>query len=97
MSGLTSLRDVRIFLTHMTLDAALRRAIERAPCSVRALAHEAGVSDALLFMIASGKRQATPRVALKVAGALEKWAARCADEAAAIRAAVRVTHRKEEV
>lgn len=78
----------------MLLDSAIRRAIERAPCSIRALAHQAGVSDALLFMIASGKRQATPRVALKVARALESWAARCAGEAAAIRAAVGGRSRK---
>jgi hypothetical protein len=73
----------------MILDAVLRRAVQRAPCSVRALAHAAGVSDALLFMIASGKRQATPRVALKIAVALEHWEKRCGTEAARIRAAVK--------
>jgi|RhiMetdeSRZDD1v2_1073273.scaffolds.fasta_scaffold442238_3 hypothetical protein len=73
----------------MTLDAVVRRAVQRAPCSVRALAHAAGVSDALLFMIASGKRQATPRVALKVAHALEQWEKRCGNEAARLRAAVK--------
>ena len=73
----------------MTLDAALRRAILRAPCSTRALARTAGVSHVMLAQIVRGKEKATPRVALKVARALEQWAARCAGEAAAVRAAVK--------
>ena len=73
----------------MTIDPALRRAIRRAPCTVRALARAAGVSHAMLFGIMTGRERATPRVALKVAKALEQWGARCIDEAAAIRAAVK--------
>ncbi len=83
----------------MTLDAIVRRAIRRAPCSVRALAKTAGISHVTLALIAQGKREkqrATPRVALKVARALETWAARCAGEAAAIRAAVGGRSHKEE-
>ena len=72
----------------MTLDAVIRRAIRRAPCSIRALARTAGVSHAMLAAIVTGQERATRRVALKVARALERWAARCASEAAAIRAAV---------
>jgi transcriptional regulator with XRE-family HTH domain len=72
----------------MTLDAVLRRAIRRAPCSIRALAREAGVSHSMLAAIVTGRERATPRVALKLAGALERWAARCAKDAAAVRAAV---------
>jgi hypothetical protein len=72
----------------MTLDAVLRRAIRRAPCSIRALARTAGVSHVMLAAIVNGRERATRRVALKVARALELWAARCAGEAAAIRAAV---------
>jgi len=72
----------------MTLDAIVRRAIRRAPCTIRALARRAGVSHAMLAAIVTGRERATHRVALKVARALETWAARCAGEATAIRAAV---------
>ena len=72
----------------MTIDAVLRHAIRRAPCSIRALARTAGVSHVMLATIVTGHERATPRVALKVARALETWAARCGGEAAAIRAAV---------
>jgi hypothetical protein len=78
----------------MTLDAVVRRAIRRAPCSIRALARTAGVSHVVLAEIVNGRERATRRVALKVARALETWAARCAGEAAAIRAAVK-SHLRE--
>jgi lambda repressor-like predicted transcriptional regulator len=73
----------------MTLDTVVRRAVREAPCSIRALAKEAGVSHAMLAAIVARHERATSRVALLVAKALDKWAARCAGEAAAIRAAVR--------
>ncbi len=72
----------------MTLDAVVRHAIRRAPCTMRALARNAGVSHVLLVGIVSGRERATPRVALKVARALERWATRCSTEAARVRAAV---------
>ena len=72
----------------MTLDTVVRRAIRRAPCSIRALARTAGVSHVVLAEIVNGRERATQRVALKVARALEQWVARCAGGAAAIRAAV---------
>jgi len=71
----------------MTLDAILRRAIHRAPCSNRALAREAGVSHQMLAAIVAGRERATPRVARLVAAALDSWAARCAKDAAAVWAA----------
>lgn len=80
----------------MTLDAVLRRAIRRAPCTMRALARAAGVSHAMLAGIVAGDERATPRVALKVARALERWAARCAKDAAALRAAVGSRTSKED-
>jgi len=73
----------------MTLDAVLRRAIRRSPCSTRALARMAGVSHVMLQGIVTGRERASERVALKVARALATWAARCAREAAAVRAAVK--------
>jgi hypothetical protein len=81
----------------MTLDTVVRRAIRRAPCSIRALTEEAGVSHAMLAAIVTGHERATPRVALRVAEALDKWAARCGGEAAAIRAVVGNHSRKEDV
>jgi len=82
-------RDVeRLLRLSMKLNNALRKAIRRAPCSTRALAREAKVSHVMLALIVNGKENATPRVALKVAQALEQWSARCAGEAAAVRAAV---------
>jgi hypothetical protein len=56
---------------------------------MRALAREAGVSHSLLAAIVVGRERATPRVALLVARALDRWAARCANDAAAVRSAVR--------
>jgi hypothetical protein len=72
----------------MTLDAVLRRAVRRAPCSIRALARRAGVSHVMLAAVVTGHERATQRVALKVAKALEQWADRCSGEAAAIRSLV---------
>jgi hypothetical protein len=73
----------------MTLDTVVRRAIRRAPCTIRALARTAGVSHVMLQGIVRGRERGTPRVALKVARALERWAGCCASEAAAIRAVVK--------
>ena len=70
------------------LVSVLKRAIRRAPCSIRALARTAGVSHVMLAAIVTGKERVTPRVAMLVARALEKWSAECAGEAAAIRAAL---------
>jgi len=51
----------------------------------------------MLQGIVKGRERGTPRVALKVARALEQWAARCAHEAAAIRAAVGGRSTKEDL
>lgn len=74
--------------TSMTIDAVVRRAIRQAPCSIRALAREAGVSHAMLAAIVVGDERATLRVARRVARALDRWAARCAKDAAAVRTAL---------
>jgi hypothetical protein len=79
----------------MTLDTVFRRSIRRAPCSIRALARAAGVSHGLLPAILAGRERATPRVALLVAQALERWAMQCSTEAARIRAAVEGPAQKE--
>jgi hypothetical protein len=72
---------------HLTWEVL--QAIERAPSSRRKLAREAGVSDVLLVQLRRGDFQATPAVAEKLAGALEKWGSECRDAARRIRAAAR--------
>ena len=71
------------------LDTAVRRAIERAPASIRALAREAGVSNVMLQGIVSGRERASSRIALRVARVLERWAKLCGTEAASVRRAVK--------
>jgi len=71
------------------LTQAVLSALERAPSSRRKLAREAGVSDVLLVQLRRGDFQATPAVAEKLAGVLEKWSSECRDAARRIRAAAR--------
>lgn len=69
------------------LTAHLARAVKAAPCSIRALAREAGVSHTLLAMILRGERAATAAAAVKIAAALERWGERCQHGAAQLRRA----------
>ena len=66
------------------LDQVVRRAIRAAPCTMRALAREAGVSHVTLHRILTGHEHASRRVSAKVASALRRWAAGCEAEATAI-------------
>lgn len=59
------------------LTKKVRAALDGAPCSLRALAREAGVSHVTLVRINGGEREATPVVAKAVADALARWARRC--------------------
>jgi len=59
------------------LTAALRRALHQAPCSVRALAREAGVPHSTLVRIQGGALKASPAVAGAIAQALRTWGHRC--------------------
>jgi len=56
---------------------AVAKAIKQAPCSVRALAREAGVPHVSLALIVAGTRNATPAVAKAVATALKRWSRKC--------------------
>ena len=71
------------------LTTELVRAVRTAPCSLRALAREAGVSHALLVMILGGQRAATPAAATKIAAALDQWGERCRKAAAQLRRAAK--------
>ena len=57
-----------------TLTDAVLSALREAPCSLRALAREAGVSPTLLTLMTRGERAVTPAVAEKLAGAMDRWA-----------------------
>lgn len=65
---------------------AVRRALDMASGSLRALADEANVSEGLLRHIRDGRRRATPAVVTAVAEALDRRAARAAEAAALLRA-----------
>ena len=79
MSGMASDRS------HAVADVL--RTLEGAGLGLRTLAKEAGVDASLLFPILSGEHAATPAVADAIATVLERWAARCAEGAKAIRGA----------
>jgi hypothetical protein len=59
------------------LSRAVTRALEAAPCSVRALAKAADVPHSTLVRIQSGALRATPDVAHAVAVALKGWSREC--------------------
>lgn len=71
------------------LTNAVAKAVNGAPCSLRALAREAGVPASTLSRIVSGERDATRDVAAAVADALERWADDCGTIAHGIRQAAR--------
>jgi len=70
-----------------SLHAAIRRAIELAPCSARQLALEADIDPSLLARMASGDRTVTAATAAKLEHALRRWAERSIEAAEGIRRA----------
>ncbi len=77
-----------------TLTEIVARAIADAPCSLRALAREAGVPHSTLIRIVNGERDATPAVARAVAEALRRWSDQCAASAAGIERRLRQVKRR---
>ena len=73
----------------LSLSTAVRRALRDSPCSLRALAREAGVSHSTLVLIRSGKLDVSPDMAASVTAALKSWANTCQRMAADIAAAGR--------
>lgn len=67
--------------------AVLRKVLDAIPTSLRALAHEAGVSEKLLRMIRDGDRRLTPEVRAQLVEALRAWEQDCGDAADALEAA----------
>lgn len=72
-----------------SLASEIRAAIAAAPCGVRALARSAGVSNQALVRIRQGTLAATPRVALRLAEALDLWGLVCQRAAKRLRKAAR--------
>jgi hypothetical protein len=64
--------------------AAVRSALQHAPCSIRALARAADVPASTLVRIQSGDRAATVTVARALAGALRAWGQTCTALAGAV-------------
>ena len=73
---------------HSMLSAAMKDAIDAAPCTLRALARQAGVSHSLLLMIRDGDRRCTRDAARKVVAALESWSRDCSAAADGLRQAL---------
>lgn len=67
-----------------SLTTAVREALRKAPCSVRALAREAGVPHSSLVRIQAVQLSASPTLAHSMAKALRKWGDRCDQLAGAI-------------
>lgn len=67
--------------------AVLRRVLESAPGSIRALAREAGLAHVTLLKVRDGDRNLTPERWADVVAALRRWEATCGDLADALEAA----------
>ncbi len=76
------------------LTQAVQRAIEAAPCSVRALALAAQVPQSTLARIVYGERNATPAVASAAATALAQWGTDCTKAAKRLRQVTRTERGK---
>ena len=59
------------------LEAAFRRALRDAPCSLRALAREAGVAHSTLVRARDGDMAVTPAIVDAVVEALRRWEEKC--------------------
>lgn len=67
---------------------AVRSALEKAPCSDRALALAADVSQPMVSRIRSGERGCSAELAGSLADALEAWAEDCRKAESEIRKAI---------
>ena len=70
------------------LTRQVQRAITAAPCSIRALAREAGVPQSTLVRIQTGEREATLAVAKSVERALGTWGRVCNKAAVSLRSTI---------
>lgn len=77
--------DVPPVCAHITHDmdaqTALQKALDRVPGSIRELAAEAGLSEALLRAVRDGDRRCTERTRRRLLDALRSWEEDCGDAA----------------
>lgn len=71
------------------LRAAVRRALEEAPGSIRELGREAGISHVTLLDVRDGRHGLSPERVRALAGALRRWSDRCAEIADELEEAAR--------
>lgn len=76
--------------------ATIQRILRDAPCSIRKLAHEAGLSDRLLRQIRDGERRLTDDTRAALIAALRRWEDSCAELADALEAVESTTVKREE-
>ncbi len=69
------------------LQTAFRRTLRDAPCSLRALAREAGLSHSTLLRARDGELPVSPAIVEAVVDALRRWGKRCAKLADELEAA----------
>ncbi len=82
-------------MSRKALTTALRKALDLAPSSLRALGREAGVPVSTLVRARTGEIGVTVAVATAVARALRRWSGRCAKAAERLEKAVSQAERKE--
>lgn len=70
---------------HEELAGAVRQALEKAPCSDRALALAAGLSQSTVSRIRNKERGCGPETAKALADALAEWAEACREAEGDIR------------
>lgn len=63
----------------MERDEAVREALQRFPCSERALARTAGISRSTLSKIRLGERGVSSAIVKRIADALATWGEDCAE------------------
>ena len=66
------------------LTSTVLRALRKTPCSLRALAREAGIPHSTLVRILDGSRNASPDVAEALMSAFGRWSVACGEAASII-------------
>ena len=88
MTASLSSVPVRAHYTHeMDAQTALRKILDMTPGSIRELAREAGLSEALLRAVRDGDRRLTRQSRDALVDALGRWEKRCGDALEVLEAA----------
>ncbi len=87
---MSSLLLITTLVSMENVRAALSRAMERAPGSVRELARAAGIDHAALVRVRDGEYNLTPARVRSVVAALRAWSERCSGLADELEEALKV-------